>query len=78
MQHYVWHWSYTVEALVVVLALFFLCSLALLWSTSLSNRRQRQTSRIVHTPRGKVDLKRMSMRGLERARTRQYHVKGRE
>ena len=75
--HYVWHWTYTVEALVVVLALFLLCSVALLISSSISNRR-RHTRRVVHTPHGDVDLNRMSMRGIERARSRQYHVKGRE
>ena len=77
MSHYVWHWTYTVEALVVVLALFLICSVALLLSTSLSNRR-RHTRRVIHTDERDIELEKMSMRGIERARTRQYHVRGRE
>lgn len=77
MHHYTWQWSPTVETLLILLGVFLLCSVALLLSTYLSNR-QRHTRRVIHTPRGKVELKRMSKRGLERARSRQYHIKGRE
>lgn len=83
MHHYVWHWTYTVEALVVLLGIFFLVSVALLLASALSNRRQRHTRRSVRVPYGSlgyrdIELERMSKRGLERARSRQYHIKGRE
>lgn len=84
MHHYVWQWSPTVLALVILLGTFLVLSLLLLILPALFfNRRKQQARRRLRVPDGSlgyrdIELERMSKRGLERARSRQYHIKGRE
>lgn len=78
MHHYTWQWSYTVEALAILLGLFLVLSLVLLILSALSQHREHQTGRVIHMSERDIDLERMSKQGLERARSRQYHIKGRE
>lgn len=69
--HYTWQWSYTVYSFVALLALFGLVGAALLVRRLSPRARWHRSPDSLVTPLGYAE-------GIERARTREYFVKGRD
>jgi hypothetical protein len=83
MYHFQWQWSYTIYAAVFLLSLFVLAGVLLLRRAFSSRLRLRHTPTSISTRYGyipwwDVKTRRMFAVGKERARNREYFIKGRE